>query len=237
MAYEQYKNDRRTNGKVLYYLHQIGVPLHIVEEVRIGQHTLTYHDKPFAAYHWTADDVPVFGFEGEYQVYTQLYQREAFNTQDRPLSEILFAGFRGRLDRPSLAKVNDWLDEMARKELYALDFGVTTPAGFRSLFRVRAMETAGGYQWCVAQVYSNIGGGSVGSGHYLPLVHRTDLWVDLHRMARNELNTRTEAVTRFGKQSSIAQRSALELESLFSFRPQLSAPDIPYERHRGEEFQ
>lgn len=75
MAYNEYACSGQTLGKILYQLSKIGVPLRIVEEVRLTESkALIYSGILFATYKWSEKDTPIFKFSNPYESYNNLHQ-------------------------------------------------------------------------------------------------------------------------------------------------------------------
>jgi len=76
MAYGEYANSGQCLGKILYQLSKIGIPLRIVEEVRLidNSRSLMYYGILFATYKWSEKDTPIFKFSSPYESYNQLEQ-------------------------------------------------------------------------------------------------------------------------------------------------------------------
>lgn len=75
MAYEDYNQSVQSLGKILYQLSKIGVPLRIVEEVRLSQsNTIMYGNILFAFYKWSENNTPIFKFSSPYDSYNKLHQ-------------------------------------------------------------------------------------------------------------------------------------------------------------------
>jgi hypothetical protein len=79
MAYEEYKDSGKTLGKVLYQLSLLGIPLYIVESLKmITSGELKYGDRPFASYKWNEYNNPIFFFRTPYDRYNDLKQDPLF---------------------------------------------------------------------------------------------------------------------------------------------------------------
>jgi hypothetical protein len=75
MAYNEYSQSGQCLGKILYQLYKIGIPLRIVEEVRLTESkSLMYCNILFATYKWSEKDTPIFKFSNPYESYNQLQQ-------------------------------------------------------------------------------------------------------------------------------------------------------------------
>jgi hypothetical protein len=87
MAYEEYKNSGRAGGKILYQLSKIGLPLHIVEAVILGDGKITYGKEPFATYEWCVTNTPIFTFVCEYFYYNEKLTQPGLMSLDQVLLE------------------------------------------------------------------------------------------------------------------------------------------------------
>ena len=75
MAYNEYSQSGQCLGKILYQLSKIGVPLNIIEEVKLTQtNAIMYNGILFAVYKWSEQDTPIFKFSIPYENYNQLHQ-------------------------------------------------------------------------------------------------------------------------------------------------------------------
>ena len=76
-SYEQYKDTGRSIGAILHHLHEMGIPLHVVEDVRVSNTCwISYRGSPFATVAWDTLAVPTFTFTGyAAAVYTNLQRR------------------------------------------------------------------------------------------------------------------------------------------------------------------
>lgn len=75
MAYEEYKNSGRSLGKVLYQLSKLGIPLRIVESVRlVSTGVIKNGANDFATFEWNEENTPIFQFQVPYDCYCSLKQ-------------------------------------------------------------------------------------------------------------------------------------------------------------------
>lgn len=75
MAYKEYSQSGQCLGKILYQLSKIGVPLRIVEDIKLTQsNSVMYNGILFAWYKWSENDTPIFKFSGPYESYNQIQQ-------------------------------------------------------------------------------------------------------------------------------------------------------------------
>ena len=82
MAYEEHNHAYRTNGRVLYQLCKIGVPITIVESVIFELGKLMIENHNFAEYEFDiVGNTPVFEFASNYQCYAKLPQRELMTVE------------------------------------------------------------------------------------------------------------------------------------------------------------